>query len=541
MVIMLVKVNNNFMVEVPVNGGTLTEGIVGMPTLVNPVLALSPADKDVTSLVYSGLVRKDPNGNYIPDLASSYTISKDGLTYTFKIKKNIKFQDGAKINADDVVFTINKLKDPLIKSPYQSDWNGITVTKEDESTVKFILNQPYISFMDNMTVGILPKHVWENVSIPEFNLSSLNIDAIGSGPYEIQSVIKNGNGFPSEYILKRFNNFALGLPHIKYLKIISFANEQDLIKAMSSHSVDQAGGISPNNARILKKAGYTIHVTTLPRMFGIFFNSKNNPILGDESIIKAMDKVLDRQEIVNQVLNGYGKAIHDPIPDTIIPDDKRMQRYKTSDIATAENILESDGWTLGPDNIMTKPVKSKISEKADQTEKLSFSLATGNTPELKNATNIIKAQLALVGIKVNIKIYETGQLKQIIRSRGYEALFFGQVINHESDLFSFWHSSQITDPGLNIAMYNNKKVDNILDAVQKITDLDKRTKEYSEFRNQFDKDLPAIFIYSPKYLYATSKGLNNIYIDSLNDSSERFSSIYKWYANQEKVWKIFSK
>ncbi len=555
-VIILNNINSQFMVSVPTNGGTLTEGIVGMPTLVNPVLALSDADRDITSIVYSGLMRKLPDGSFIPDLAKSYTVSKDRLTYTFIIKKGAEFQDGKEVTADDVIFTINKIKDPQIKSPRRNGWEGITVSQKNKLIVIFTLKRPYISFMDNMTIGILPLHIWKNVSIPEFSLSPLNIKAVGSGPYKIESVIRNKNGFPQQYILKKFKDFTLGVPHIKYLKIISFANENDLIEAMLSHSIDQAGGISPENAEKLLKAGYTIHATTLPRTFGLFFNIKNNKILAEPNVISALDKALNRKIIVNNVLSGYGTIIHNPIPKMMLPQNNVPIIYKTAHLIEAENILKNEGWTLGEDGILTKggivtetqtkKVRGKTITKEIKVDKgpvvkFIFSLSTGNTPELKHAAELIKSQLKMIGVQVNIKIYEAGQLNQLIRSRNYESLFFGQVMNHESDLYSFWHSSQRSDPGLNIAMYNDKKIDTILESIQKTYSRKDRIKEYKNFVIEFNKNLPALLVYSPKYLYATSEGLNNIYLDSLTTSSDRFSSIYKWYANQERVWKIFSK
>ena len=109
MVILVGRVNSAFMTEVPASGGTITEGIIGTPTLVNPVLALSDADKDLTSIVYSGLMRKTPEGTFIPDLAESYIVSEDGMIYTFILKKNAKFQNGIAVTADDIIFTIDKL------------------------------------------------------------------------------------------------------------------------------------------------------------------------------------------------------------------------------------------------------------------------------------------------------------------------------------------------------------------------------------------------------------------------------------------------
>ncbi len=556
MLIMVNKVNNSFMVDIPADGGKITEGLIGMPTLVNPVLALTDADKDLTSLVYSGLMRKTASGDFINDLAESYTVSPDGMTYTFTIKKDAKFQDGTSLTADDVIFTIEKIKDPLIKSPRKIGWDGVSVSKKDDRTIIFILKQPYISFIDNTTIGILPMHVWKNITPAEFGLSTLNnVKAIGSGAYQISSVSKNKDGVPEQYDLEKFDDFILGEPNIKYLSIISYANEKDLIDSLLSNTINQASGVSPENADKIKSYGYKINTANLPRIFGLFFNNSNNKVLQDKDIIKAFDKALNRQEIIDKVLSGYADPIHDPIPETIKKDES-VKGYLTSSIDEARDILEKSGWKQGVDGIRVKGgsttvTKTKKVGKKTVTEKvvvnngpvtkLAFSITTGDTPELKNVANIIKEQLEKLGASIEIKIYETGPLNNIIRSREYEALFFGQIVNHESDLFSFWHSSQKNDPGLNIAMYGNKNVDNLLESAQKTLSTEDRLSKYQDFVKEFNNDIPALLIYSPKYLYATSLKLNNINLGTLTTPSDRFLSIYKWYADTDRIWKIFAK
>lgn len=556
-IIMLGKINSMFLVDVPVSGGTITEGIIGAPTLVNPVIALSDADKDLTSLVYSGLMRKTPEGKFIPDLAESFTMSPDGASYTFTIKKDAKFHNNQNVTADDVIFTIEKIKDPLIKSPRRLGWDGVNVSKKDDYTVVFTLAQPYISFLDNTTIGILPSSLWKNVNSNEFNLSVLNIKAIGSGPYKIKSVQKNSDGISEKYELKRFNDFSLGKPLIKYLNIVSFANEKDLIKALLSGSINQAGGISSENINDIKKGNYKINTATLPRIFGIFFNGNNNKIFNDQAVIKAFNKAVDRQDIINQVLGSYGSVVYSPIPEKIISDTSK-EKYNNKTIDEARLILDKAGWIVGKDGVRVKggstvkTITKKVNGKtvtqdvavkgATSTLRLSFSLTTGDTPELKRTTLLIKEQLEKIGAEVDIsKIYETGQLNQLIRARNYEALFFGQIVNHESDLYSFWHSSQKTDPGLNIAMYNNKKVDTILESIQKTLKSEDRESKYEDLAKEFKNNIPAILIYSPEYLYITSSRLNNISLLNITIPSDRFSSVYRWSTDTDKVWKIFTK
>lgn len=554
MMVILNNLNSKFLVDVPVSGGSITEGIVGMPTLVNPVLATSDADKDITSLVYSGLMRRLPDGKLILDLAESYTVSPDGLTYTFIIKKNTRFHDGEKLTSDDIVYTINKIKDPTTKSPRRVGWEGVSIEKIDDKTIVFKLKEPYISFLDNTTIGILPLHIWKNVKDNEFNISPLNIKAIGSGPYKIKSVTKNKDSIPEEYQLKSFYGFALGNPHIKNITIKSYPNEKEIISALSDGTIDQAGGISPKNASEINKKTYTINTASTSRIFGLFYNNTNNKIFTDANVIKAINYALDRNEIVNEVLFGYGTIVEGPIPNTILENNTTTE---ISNLDKANELLDKSGWVMGEDGFRTKggittTQKTKKVGKKTITEtvkvnngpviRLEFSLTTGDTPELKKVTELIKSELSKIGISVNTeKVYEMGPLNQVIRDREYEALFFGQIINHESDLYSFWHSSQRKDPGLNISMYSNPKVDKALEEAQKIIDSESRINKYKNILDEFNKDLPALLIYSPKYLYATTTKLNNINLNTIINPSDRFASVYQWYANKDHVWKIFTK
>ena len=553
--ILLAKINLMFMVSIPVSGGSINEGVVGVSTLVNPVNSFSYADKDLTALVYSGLMRKNTDGTFIPDIAESFSISPDGLNYTFILKQGLKFHNGEKITADDVIFTIEKIKDPIVKSPRKLEWDGIRIEKIDDYTVVFILTQPYISFLDNTTIGILPSSLWKSVNVNEFNVSPLNnIKAIGSGPYKIKSVTKNSDGIPEIYKLERFNQFSLGKPLIKNINIISYANEKDLLKALTSGSIDQAGGISSENTLLIKKEDYAIHEITLPRIFGIFYNRNNNKIFTDPSVVKALDLALDRQMIVDEILNGYGSIVYNPIPEKILKNEQ-IEKYQYPNIEEANEILEKAGWIKGEDGIRkkggtttkttTKKVGGKtVSQTVKTTEpeiRLSFSLTTGDTSDFKKTTLLLKEQLNEIGVEINEKIYETGQLNQLIKNREYEALLFGQFINHESNLYSYWHSSQINDPGLNIAMYNNKKVDTILESIQKTSEIESRLEKYISLAGEFNNNIGALLLYSPKYIYITSKNLNNYSFNDITVSSDRFNSVYQWAADTDRVWKFFTK
>ncbi len=542
-VVILEKINKSFMTEVPMQGGAISEGIVGTPRFVNPLLALSDADRDLVSLIYSGLMRKNPDGTLIPDLAESYDVSKDGLTYTFTLKNKIYFHDGKPVTAEDILFTINEAKDPLIKSPIKGNWDGVSVEIVDAKTIKFTLKRQYASFLENMTLGIMPEHVWKDSPV---ELNDANINPIGSGPYQVSDVSKQSSGIIDYYNLSLFKKFILGKPYIKNITLRFYPNENDLISALQNGEVNQVSSITPENAEMLKEKGYRIESSVLPRVFGLFFNQNQAQIFTDKHVIEAINQAIDKDKIVTEVLKGYGVVINDPIPPNMIAYQKLSVEDKTShedNLQKAQSILAKDGWTKGADGFLEKTTTAKKKGKTTKAKaSLEFSISTGNAPELVKTADLIKTDLESIGIKVDVKTFEIGNLNQtVIRPRKYDSLLFGQIINHESDLFAFWHSSQRKDPGLNVAMYTNTKVDKLLEDALITLDEKNRVKKYAAFEDEIKKDMPAVFIYSPDFIYVVSNNLEGISIDHIISPSDRFLNSYLWYTEKDNVWKIFSK
>ena len=205
------RVTNNFMISVPAYGGELHEGMVGLPRTINPVLAITDVDKDISSIVYSGLMKYE-NDKLVPDIAQSYTVSNDGLIYNFKIRPDIHFQDDTQLTADDIEFTIGKIQDPNMKSPRRADWANITIKKISSLEIQFILKQAYSPFLTNTTVGILPKHIWGSVSDDQFIFSQYNIEPVGSGPYKVSAIARDSGGIPTEYHLKSWSEYSSNKP-----------------------------------------------------------------------------------------------------------------------------------------------------------------------------------------------------------------------------------------------------------------------------------------------------------------------------------------
>ena len=529
-VVILFRINNGFLVEVPKHGGELHEGVVDSPRFINPVLAFSSADKDLSLLVYSGLLRRLSTGEFVPDLAEKYEISENNLEYTITLKDGITFHDGEKVTADDIVFTIKLIQDPILKSPQKVRWEGVQIEKIDDKTVKLILRQPYAFFLENLTIGILPAHRFKNVPIEQISFHSFNLEAVGSGPFKISEIKKKSDGTISYIKLVAFRNFALDQPYIKDFYINFYSNEKELIDALKKGEVSQIGGLSGVSASILEDSNYRLERLILPRIFGLFPNQNQAPIFTDKALLEAFNLAINKKRIVNAVLQDFGSPIDSAVPQII------MNGRDTYSKEKAEEVLTRAGWVTGQDGIREKKGKTK-----KDNQRLSFSIATADTPDLKKTAELIQEDLTNIGAEVSVNIFEIGDLNQdIIRPRKYDILLFGQVINNDGDLYSFWHSSQRKDPGLNIANYANAKVDKLLEDILITLDAKERNKKITNFEEETKADKVAVFLYSPDFVYIVNKNIKGLALPKIGNSPDRLSEIYKWYLETEKIWPIFN-
>ena len=536
----LSEVNKNFTVTKPIYGGTYTEGIIGYARFINPILGYTDADKDLTSLIYAGLLKSSSDGHLVPELADSYTVSDDGLTYDFKLKDNLTFHDGSPLTTDDVEFTIQKALDPQINSPKALNWAGVQIQKINKKEIKFILKKPYAPFIENLTLGILPKHIWGNVQNEAFDISSYNREPIGAGPYTVQSSARDKTGIYQSYTLEAFSNYAEGRPLIKNFVVKFYKNEDDAMNAFNGRSIDGLGGITPSSAiRANIKDIYNnkdqVIQSTLPRLFALFFNQSQAPVLLNKEVRKALNTAVDRKDLIKQVFNGFATEATGPVPYDQVVD----TNTSSSSIETAKKILTNAGWKINEQGVMTKDTKKG---KTTTTQTLSFSISTSNIPELKQTAEYLKAAWAKIGAQVDIQLFDPTDLSQkIIKPRKYNSLLFGNIINRDMDLYPFWHSSQRNDPGLNIALYANIKVDKLLDTARSSLNDDARLGAYKKIEAEINNDIPAIFLYSPDYIYLTSGRAKNIKVENLNHSSERFANVNGWYIETENIWKFLIK
>ncbi|MEK7509358.1 MAG: peptide ABC transporter substrate-binding protein [Patescibacteria group bacterium] len=545
--VLLIEANALVSVEVPAPGGTLTEGIVGTPRFVNPLLAASQSDRDLTTLVYSGLLREEPDGTFTPDLAESYEISEDGTVYTFHLREGLTFHDGAPLTSDDVLFTMSLAQNVDAKSPRRADWEGVTVAAPDAQTIQFTLPHAYAPFLENATLGILPKHLWESVRVEEFAFSPLNTHPVGSGPYKVRDVIFDETGAPTAYELTPFSEFTLGEPYLTRITFTVYVNDAALLAAYEGGDIDSFVASSPKTVPETFVRSAQVMRMPLSRIFGVFLNQNHAAILTNASVRAALDAALDKEFIINSILGGYASALEGPIPPELLP--RERVESASSTIATttpeldhseeAQRILSRGGWKFTEASATSTEGRGSW---AKDKQTLSLTLTTADTEELVATANAVAESWRAVGIPTEVQVYPLQDFNQnILRPRNYDAILFGEVVGRSLDLFALWHSSQRNDPGLNLSLYANAAADKALAAARAETDAEVRLDLLREFLAEVEGDKPAVFLYAPEIIYLLPTYVHGVELGTVTESSERFANVYEWYRDTERVWDIFVK
>jgi len=515
----------------PAVGGQINLAIIGAPRFLNPVLSpANEADKDLVAIIFSGLFKYDNQGKLTNDLAQKYSVGDNGKLYEITLKENIKWHDKQNLTVDDVIFTIQTIQNPDFRSPLRTFWQGIEIERVDNLTLRLKLKNPYSPFLNNLTFGILPKHLWENVPAAQFPLNEMNLKPIGSGAYAFNKFQKDTKGTVKTIELKSFKDYFEGEAYISTLVFNFYPSESDIYTAYKKDSLDVFNLASAKNFTDLKNkkdANVSVYQLTLPRYFAVFFNQTQNKFLADKTIRQALAWSVNKKEIIDQVFGGYGSEVNSPLLKDMVGYSDQVKVYDFA-LEHAKNTLAAAGWTDTDGD--------KILEKDNQ--KLEITLTSIDWPELAQSAELIKKQWEALGVKVNLEIKETGKIQNdTIKPRQYQALLFGEVLGFEPDLFHFWHSTQKKESGLNLALYENTEVDKLLSASIEDMDQASRATKNQQVANLITEDLPAIFLFSPDYLFVAKKNIKGVTLKNIDVPSSRFAQINQWYLNTTRIFK----
>lgn len=511
--------------EVPATGGVIREGIIGQPQYINPVLSFSndvnKPDRVLEYLIYPTLFRLDTEGNLVNELVEEYSVGDNGKEYIFKIKPNITWDDNTPLTIDDIIFTIETIQNPDYNSPLNSALKGVIITKVDDSTLKLNLNASYSPFLSGLTFGILPKHIWQNLEPSAFLLAKANLEPVGAGKFKYKSIQKKKDGNIASITLERNTNYFGAKPNIETFILVFYAKEEEMTQDFKQNKLQ---AITQLKSPLDESDKFQTNILNIPQSFGIIFNVKD-PLLAKKEIRQAMSHTIDRDQIINNVLNGEATLINGPL--------NKFNKFYTDtpvelNLDRAKQILDEANWKDADGD--------GIREKDNQKAEFTLLVAGGN--KVDEVTAILREQVKAVGIQMNTEIIPFNELSNNqIRNRSYQALFLGLGLNIYPDPYIYWHSSQINSPGLNLSQYTNINNDGYLETARTNTDNNVITSSLAQFQNQIANDVPAIFIYSPQYLYYTNPIISNIKVSTGNSSVDRYASISDWYVMTKRVLK----
>jgi len=507
----------------PDYGGTYVEGVAGNPEYINPLLSQpNPVDQDLVALIFNGLTRPDGRGSIQPDLADSWDVSADGISYTFHLRDDVVWQDGAPFNADDVVYTISTIQQPEFpgEAEIANLWRTVVVERVDDYAVRFTLREPYAPFLDYTTLGILPVHILGGVPADKLRETKFNVEPVGKGPYRLDTIDAR------HVILTSNADYHGGRPYIDRIEFLLYQDDAAVFEARKRGEVAGIARVLPEHLRAVSDdPGLTLYSAPISGYTLIFLNLDRG-VFQDPAVRRAMMLALDRQELVDDILGGQGIVIHSPIlPDSWAYDQNVLQY--NHDRHKAIVTLEEAGWF--DDN------GDGVRERGSQA--LTFALATNDDPTRVRLIHAVSEQLAAVGIRAEPQVVGWDELTtQMLPTRRFDAVLSEwQGLPPDPDPYPFWHSSQATEGGWNVASYISEQVDLLLQDARTTNSREQRLELYRRFQELFSQDVPSLLLYQPVYNYAVDEVVQGVQVAPMIDGSQRFATIQGWYIATQRM------
>ena len=502
----------------PEFGGIYIEGIIGAPKNLNPLFAQSNSERDIGNLVYSGLLKYDQRHQIVPDLAERWEVKDDGKKYTFYLKKNIYWQDGKTFSADDLIFTTDILKNKDYTGPKASVLQEVEIKKINDYTVEFNLLQPFAPFISNLTFKILPRHLWQNVVINNLADSEINRKPIGTGPFKISEIKFLKDGTISQILFSANRDYYAGRPYLEGVIFKYYNDPKQLVAAYKNQEVMGISRVELGQLDEIKDLkSLNILQIKLPQYIALFLNTQGD-VLKSKDIRRAVTMAVDKNKIINEIFKNNARAIGGPIlPGSLGYSDKFQKEVFNPN--EARSLLDQAGW-IDSDNNGIRDKNGK---------ELKFVFVSGNENVYLKTAQMIISNLSEIGIGTDFIEAPAAVLQvKYIKEKKYDLLLFGENLGADPDPYEFWHSSQ-AESGLNLSLLKNAEVDKLLEEARQTSDAAIRTKDYENFQEIIADESPAVFLCQPYYLYGLGKRLKGVELLTLNEPSERFTNINRWY------------
>jgi peptide/nickel transport system substrate-binding protein len=521
---------------VPVKGGVYTEALVGSMMRLNPLLSTFNApDREVSRLIFSGLLRFDSNGAPQPDLAESWGYSQDGTIYNITLQPEAVWHDGQPVTADDVIFTVELMRNgsDIIPMDLQDFWKDIEVVRLGEDALQFRLPGAFAPFPDYLTFGVLPKHLLDGKSIDAMIDLNFNIQPVGSGPYRFERLEVEG-GQIRGVTLTAFGDYYGAKPYLDEIVFRYYPDAPAALQAYYDGKVQGIGAVSPEILPdVLSEPDLSIFTARRPELSMVLFNLKNQEatFLQDAAVRRALFVGMNRQAIVDRVLQGQAVLAEGPIlPGTWAYYDGIKSEEFNPDAARA--LLKEAGFTLAVEGDLVRK-KGEVP--------LRIELVYPDAEQHQAVVEIIRDNWTALGVEVLLQPvpYES-LVKDRLEMRDYQAALVDLNLSRlpDPDPYPFWDQAQASG-GQNYTQWDNRVASEYLEQARVTVDMAERAKYYRNFQIIFSQELPALPLYYPVYTYAVDREIQGVRVGPLFDTSDRFANVTEWFlagqARQEVV------
>lgn len=495
----------------------ITEGVVGSLISTNPMyVTQNPVDRDFYKLVYEKFIEIDSEGLPVENIAVEWDQSSE-REYVLKIKEDILWHDGENLTVDDIVWNFEtsiSLANEFGEDTYGSALEGVKVEKVDEFSLKFVLEETNATFWEAISVYIIPKHIYENLSLQNFSQTKTKSNPIGCGIYRVDSISKNG------FTLTSFENH-WETPSIEKYRYLFFEDYDELNNAVKNNEIDIIMTFDLSKIENLEEYPFfEIQESVLyNRQKVIYFNTRREKLYDDE-IREALSLLVDKESLLE--MTGVGGIISDgPLSSKswAFDDSLDFLRY---DPQRAEEILKSLGYVK--DSREQYYITSE-DEKILSVE-LSFLENESNTKIALALEELFKKE----GVLLRLKPLNYDQvMREILPTRDFELLLYEIEVTTDPDQYNLWHSLRIDHPMLNISGYDYSRVDILLERARTNTDREERKEDYFLFQRYLIDDAPVIFLYHPKVFFVSRKNLQGFETDNIISPSDRYESVADWF------------
>ena len=490
------------------NGGTIRIALINDPIL-NPVVAPDIGSVMVNKVLFPGLVRPDEELRPVPDLATDWTASDSGRTWTFHLRPGVRWHDGVAFSAEDVKFTFDQVLDLASGSRLRSDFAAIEgVDVVDSLTVRFRLKAPFAPLLTLLgyNAGILPRHVLQGTRLADataFNRAA----PVGTGPFRVERVEPGVS-----VTLVRYAGYHGEAPAVERIvfRIVPAVNVQ--VAQLRAGELDFIT-IEPANIGTLREApGVRLLQVPVVQHWYVGFNVAS-PLFASPAVRRALVYAVNREAIVTGVLKGYADVPRGTIP-------VALRDYYDSTLAvvpyapdSARALLAQAGWTAGPDG--------RLRDAAGRPFAFELLVDKGN-PTREQAALAVQQDLQRVGIEVTLRTLEFAALvRDRILPGKFEADLIWWTTPPDPDQYAFYATGQDN----NHVRWSNRRADSLLALGRATTDADHRRQVYREFQALERDDPPVLVLFYPREIQAVSARLLGVPRLGIRDAlrySERF-------------------